>query len=435
MKKKINDKEAHCHKDTKPRSLLCFCVFMVVILVPPTGLHAQTNGLNYYIDAALQNSPLLKDYQNRQVINKLDSLIHKAVYKPQLDFSSTNIYAPNVKGWGYDAGIIDNGTFNALLTVRQTIIGKGNKKSQLQSYNLENQTLQNTVRLTEQDLKLAVISQYIATYNVLQEIAYNEEIRSLLEKEEVALKRLTEKAVYKQTDYLNFLISLKQQQLLIDQQTADYKNNIALLNYVCGIVDTASSVRLENPDITLLPSPSFENTLQYEQFRMDSLKIRNSDALIDYAYHPKLDVFADAGFNSTLAHHPYKNFGASIGLSLVVPIYDGNQRKSQHDKLKASEQTRKNYLDFSRKQYQQQLVQLYQQLRQTDAIIEQAQEIIRYTQTLVEAHGKLLQTGDASVTDYVLTVNNLLNARHTVVQNMNNRMQIINQINYWNYEK
>ncbi len=434
MKKVIDNCKAICRKNTKTRGFLCLRAFVAILLIFPVGLPAQTKDLNYYVNSALKNSPLLKDYQNQVVINRLDSLIHRAAYKPQVNFSTINVYAPNINGWGYDVGIIDNGTFNALFTMRQTIIGGGNKKSQLQSYNLENQTLQNTVKLSEQDLKLAVASQYIVAYNILQEIIYNEEIRDLLKKEEVALKKLTEKTVYKQTDYLNFLVSLKQQLLLINQQKADYKNNIALLNYVCGIVDT-TDIQLSDPNILLLPLPMFENTLQYNQFLLDSLKLRNSDEQIDYAYRPKLDVFADAGFNSTLTYQAYKNFGASIGLSLVVPLYDGGQRQKQHNKFKAAEQTRRNYLDFSRNQYQQQLVQLYQQLSQTDGIIKQAQEVVRYTQALMEAHGKLLQTGDASVTDYVLAINNFLNARHMVIQSTNNRMQIINQINYWNYEK
>jgi outer membrane protein TolC len=206
------------------------------------------------------------------------------------------------------------------------------------------------------------------------------------------------------------------------------------LNYVCGIEDT-TLVELSNPDILLLPPSSFENTLQASQFRLDSLKLLNRDAQVDYAYRPKLDVFADAGFNSSLTYRPYKNFGASVGLSLVAPIYDGNQRQKQHDKIRISELVRQNYREFAQKQYQQQIRQLYQQLQQTDAIIQQAQEVVRYTQALMEAHGKLLQTGNASITDYVLAINNFLNARHAVLQNTNNRMQIINQLNYWNYER
>ena len=409
-------------------------ILVLILAFMPMALCAQIKDLNYYMNVALENSPLLKDYQNQMVMNRLDSLILRAVYKPQVNFSSANIYAPKVGRWGYDPGIIDNGTFNALLSVRQSIIGKGNKKTQLQSYNLDNRVLQNTAKISKQDLNLAVASQYIAAYSDLQGIKYNEEIRILLNKEEVALKRLMEKAVYKQVDYLNFFMKLKQHLLLIDQQKASYENNIALLNYVCGIVDT-TAVELKAPDITLLPVPEFENTLQYEQFRLDSLKLKNGDALIDYAYHPKLDAFVDAGFNSTLTYQGYKNFGASIGLSLIVPLYDGGQRQKQHNKLKTTQLTRKNYLDFSHKQYRQQLAQFYQQLEQTDRIIKQAQEVMQYTQTLIEANGKLLQNGEVSVTDYILAVNSFLDASHAVIQSTTNRMQIINQINYWNYEK
>jgi paraquat-inducible protein B len=222
--------------------------------------------------------------------------------------------------------------------------------------------------------------------------------------------------------------------LLVSQQKSEYKNDLAVLNFLCGIAAT-SFVRLENPDITLRPTLSFENTLQFRNFQIDSLKIFNSNALIDFAYRPKLDLFADAGFNSTLDNYTYKHFGASIGFSLTVPIYDGGLRQKQHNKLKISEQIRKDYQDFSRQQYRQQLDQLYQQLQQTEAIISQAETVINSTQTLIDAYGKQMQTGDASMTDYMLSINNYLNAKHVITQQNNNKIQITNQINYWKQKK
>jgi len=408
--------------------ILFFLPFMFL-----SDLNAQTKDLNYYIQRSLENSPLLKDYQNQAIINQMDSLILKAAYKPQLNFSSTNVWAPTVKGYGYDEIITDGGNYNALLTISQTIIGKGNMKTRLNAYSLENQSVQNAKKISEQDLKLAVTTQYITAYGILREILYNEDIEKLLNKEEALLKKLTEKSVYKQTDYLNFQVTLQQQQLLISQQKSDYQNNIALLNYICGITDT-SFVRLEQPDISLRPAPAFENTLQYYNYQIDSLKIRNSDALIDYDYRPKLDVFVDAGFYSSFNYQAYKNFGASVGLSLAVPIYDGGQRQKQHNKMKVSEQIRSSYRDFSRQQYRQQIDQLHQQLEQTKLIINQAQGVIKSAQTLMDAYGKQMQTGDAAITDYILSINNYLSAEHVVTQQMNNQLQIINQINYWNYE-
>jgi hypothetical protein len=75
---------------------------------------------------------------------------------------------------------------------------------------LENQSVENEKKITEQELKLAVSTQYIAAYGILEEILFNEELESLLKKEEVLMKKLTENTVYKITDYLNFQVTLQQ---------------------------------------------------------------------------------------------------------------------------------------------------------------------------------------------------------------------------------
>ena len=414
------------------KRLLIFILFVFFALT--SGIYAQSRHLSYYIKQSLENSPLLKEYQNQMVINRLDSLILKADYKPSVNFSTNNFWAPVIDDFGYDESITHLGRNSAFFTVRQTIIGQGNLKNRLNTYALDNQSLQNSKSIKEQDLKLAVTTQYITAYGILQEILFNEEVINLLEKESLMLKKLAEATLYKQTDYLNFYVALQQQQLLVNRLKAEYKNNLALLNYLCGLEDT-SFVMLDKPDINLQPTLSFENTLQYYHFQIDSMKIQNKDALIDYTYRPKLDIFADAGFNSTLSNYTYKHFGASVGFSLTIPIYDGNQKQKQHNKFKISEQIRKDYQDFSRQQYRQQLERLYQQLEQTEEIIIQAQSVIITTQTLMDAYGKQMQTGDTSITDYMLSINHYLNAKHVINQHSINKTQIINQINYWNHEK
>jgi len=411
-----------------------FVVSSLFLFAFLSGLQAQTNDLTYYIRQALENSPLLKEYQNQMVINRLDSLILKADYKPSVNFSTTNSWAPIVDGFGYDQAITHKGRNSAFLTVRQTIIGQEHLKNRMNTYTLDNQSLQNKKAISEQDLQLAVTTQYITSYGMMQEILFNNDIIQHLEKEGEILKKLTEATLYKQTDYLNFHVALQQRQLLVSQQKAEYKNNLALLNYLCGISDT-SFVQLEKPDIILQPVLSFDNTLLRQNFIIDSLKIRNSNALIDYSYRPKLEVFADAGFNSTLDNYSYKHVGASIGFSLIIPLYDGGRRQEQHNKLKITELIRKDNQDFSRQQYRQQLEMLYQQLDETEKIIDQAQTVITSTQTLIDAYGKQMQTGDAAITDYMLSINNYMNAKHVITQQNINKIQIINQINYWNHEK
>jgi len=407
-------------------------------VVATQSIRAQTGGqtrdLQYYTGIALAGSPLLKDYAGQAAINSLDSLIGRAAYRPQVAAALDGRYAPGIAGFHYDRTNIDEKNLGALLTVSQTIVGGRNLGAQMASYGIAAQGLGNARKISEHDLRLAVATQYIVSWGALQEAQYNGDILSLLVREELMLKKLTEKAVYKQTDYLNFEVGMHQQQLLVDQLRAGYRDQIALLNYLCGIVDT-TQVALEAPNIALLPPPAFEATLQYDKFFIDSLRLNNSAKLIDYAYRPKLSAYADGGYSSTFVSTPQKNFGASIGLSLSIPIYDGGQRQREHNKIKTSEQIRSYYRDFAKRQYDQQVADLFRQLAQTDTVIAQAEQVIKYSQALIDAYGKQMQTGEASITDYMNALANLIIARQALTRNNTTKLQIISQINYWNNEE
>ena len=80
----------------------------------------------------------------------------------------------------------------------------------------------------------------------------------------------------------------------------------------------------------------------------------------------------------------------------------------------------------------QQIAQLSQQLKATEDLIGQINEQLRYSEALIDVNGKLLGTGDAKIADYILALSSYLNAKNLLTQNNITRLQIINQINYWN---
>ena len=129
---------------------------------------------------------------------------------------------------------------------------------------------------------------------------------------------------------------------------------------------------------------------------------------------------------------PYKNFGSSVALNLSIPIYDGHQRKLQYERLNILEQTRIYQRDFYTAQYHQQTAQLAQQLQTINQIINETNEQLKYVHTLMAANQKLLATGDVHIADYIIAINNYLNAQNTITQNIIKQFQIIAQINYWN---
>jgi outer membrane protein TolC len=395
---------------------------------------AQQKSLNDYISKGLTNSPLLKDYRNQQQLNLIDSMRLHASLGAQVNATSNNTYAPVFNGWGHDEAITNGANITALLAVSKEITSKRNRENQFKSIRLDNQNLQITAKISEQDLKKNITEQYILTYGLLQQYHYNIDLLILLKKEEQIFKKLTEQGIYKQTDYLAFIVNLRQQELGSAQIKIQYQGSLTQLNALCGNNDT-SSVILADPDLTLVTPPEVRNTLLYQQFITDSLKLYALDKQIDFMYKPKVSLYADAGYNSSLILTPWKNFGPSVGVSVSIPVYDGHQRQLQHDKVVVSERTRQNYREFYTNNYKQQVNALLQQLKAITQIEDQTSEQLKFTQTLIDANRKLIETGDAQVTDYIIAISNYLTAKNMIVQNTVAKYLLINQINYLNLSK
>ena len=392
---------------------------------------AQEKTLDFYINEGVQNSPVFKDYNNQKLSNLIDSMRILAGYKPQVSGQSTNSYAPSYNGWGYDYAITNGINFAQQIIATQKLVSKENLANQHEAIRLLNESITISGKITEQDLKKSITAQYISAFGSGQQFQFNKEVLDLLKKEETILKRMTESGIYRQTDYLSYLVTLKQQELLISQYNIQYQNEVAALNYLCGIRDTAA-VRLRKPEMQIAVLPEAENSVFYQQFVVDSMKLKNSEALVAFNYKPKVNLYADGGYLSSFAEQPYKNFGVSAGVTISVPIYDGKQRKMQVDKIAISEQTRQGYRDFFKKQYEQNIAKLFQQLHSTQKIIDDANNQIRYTEILIEANRKLLESGDVRMPDYILAIGNHLTAKNIVTQNNINQLQIINEINYCN---
>jgi outer membrane protein TolC len=253
----------------------------------------------------------------------------------------------------------------------------------------------------------------------------------LLTKEEVYLKKLTRANVYHQSDYLTFLVTLKQQQLSLLQARLQYKNDYATLNYLAGVADT-SMTELAEPMIQrpLLPNPY--NSIFFRQYKLDSLKLVNSRLLVGFSYKPKISITADGGYNSDFMGQAYKNFGVSAGFTFTMPIYDGGQRKMQYRKIDLQEETRANYKAFFNAQYKQQIAQLNQQIAENDNLVKQIDEQIKYSESLIKVDSDLLQTGDLRIADLILAVNNYLTIKNLRTTTNINKLLLINQLNYFN---
>lgn len=405
--------------------------FLIVFATCTFSRAQPQRSLNEYVQAALQTSPLLNDLKNQIASGKLDSIRMRAGYRPQVTASSTGTYAPVINGFGYEQAITNGQTLNALVGVNQAIISKNYLNAQLNQIKLNRDSLGNTVKLSEQDLKRTITTQYITAYGSLLQYQFNSEVVDLLAKEEDLLKKLTRNNVYRQSDYLAFLVTLKQQQLQLYQSRLQYKTDYTTLNYLSGIADTAM-VKLTAPDLKRTITPDVGSSLFFQQFKLDSIRLLNSRRLVDYSYKPKISLFADGGYNTDFSYRPYKNFGTSIGFTIALPIYDGGMRKLQYKRLSLQENTRQAYQSFFSVQYKQQIAQLNQQISDNTTLENQIRDQFKYSESLIKVDTQLLETGDVHIADLIIAVNNYLSVKNLLTQTNIAKLQLINQLNYWN---
>jgi outer membrane protein TolC len=382
------------------------------------------------MEKAQNNSPLLKDLSNQIQSNTIDSLLNRATYKAQITGNLNANYAPVINGVGYDAAITNGQSVSGLVGINQKIIGKNISNSQAESFKILKESLILNKKIALKDLNKVIVDQYITAYGNAEQIVYNQKIVALLSNGANTLKKLTQNAIYKQTDYLIFLSTLKQQELQVLQLKQQYQNDLGLLNYLSGETDT-TFVNLAKPDINLKTISSPEKTIFFKQFEVDSLKIVNQSKLIDNAYKPTLALLGDAGYLSSFEYQPYKNFGFSVGLGMSIPIYDGNQRSLQHQKNEQAVATNLAYKNHFNRQYQQRLLILNQKLKQAVETGNQLQSQLQITDALIEADKKLLLSGDAQITDFVIAIGNVITLNNSISQNKINKLLLINEINYW----
>jgi len=409
------------------------CGFYYTAWSQDTFVPSKNKGLDFFIEKAFVSSPAIKDYNNQLLINKIDSMRLSAGYGPQVAASSTGMYAPVIKGYGYDKVITNSQVLDALININYALTGSGWKKNQYKGLFLQRDSILYASKLTELDLRKAITEQYIAAFDSQQQVSFGRDICVLLNNEELILKKLTQANAYKQTDYLTFLVTLKQQELQLQQAEQQLKNDLSVLNYLSGINDTAKVI-LREPVLKndVAPLPVNAESFFVKPFDLDSLKAVNEREAIGFSYRPKLVLYVNGGYNSSLALQPYKNFGTSAGFTVSMPIYDGHQKKMQFNRFGLQMNTGMAYRDFFVKRQHQQVEMLRQQIDATEGMYKKIDEQIRFTRGLIEADSKLLRTGDVKIADFVIAINNYMAAQNLFRQTSISRLKLISQLNYWN---
>ena len=394
------------------------------------NLFSQERSLDFYIQQAISNSPLLKDLTNQIRSNSLDSLIIKASRHPRVSFDGSVYYAPLFNGYGYSEAVTNGEVFSTLVNVSQEVFSNKTAALQYKKLDIQNLSIANAGKITAIELKKTITRQYLEVFFLFKEIESSQEILKSLEKEDSILRQFTVNGIYKQTEYLSFFLELQSQQLWLRETNTQYNREFSQLNLLCGISDGNVS-RLLPPILVLKGEENPVNSPLFLRFRIDSLSILNEKLMLDRNYKPKVTWFTNAGILNNVPGDVYKNFGFALGVNLSIPVYDGDQRQLNYMKLKTSEETRRNYKEYFTWQYDVQLQQLKQELESTKSLVTDVEKQVATSGMLVKAYEELLSHGALPVTDYLVAIRNHILIRKKITDYQKRILQIITEINYW----
>ena len=404
-------------------------LLLVAIIFIFQGLSAQKQSLDYYIDKAIQNSPLLRDYQNQLSSSAVDSMLIRASQKYQTDVTSTISYAPVISDWGYDEAITNGANIIGQFGVKQEIMNKQVLNTKFKGINIKKQSVNNSIKISISDLKKSITTQYLTTYGDFNDIEFTRGQLKIVNDQLELLKHLVQNGVYKQSDYLSLLAEAQAQEMTITQLMGQYSTDLQSLNQLCGINDN-NDVELDTPVISELKIENFNQSPLFMQFKIDSIRIENEKQLVADQVKPKLNWYADAGLMSSTITDIYKHFGVSAGINLTVPIYDGGQRKLEIQKLTLTENTRSSYQNYFKSQYQQHVFQIYNDLSNLTRVVDQVKKQLATSKELIDVIRRQLSNGAIPVIEYLNALRNYTVINRMINQSEIKRLVLINELNY-----
>lgn len=386
---------------------------------------------------AQQNSPQLIELANQVSQNRLDSLRRKAQNGILINGTGAAVLYPSIRNrqgeavLGYDQAITNGGNYAVVGQVSKPVFNRALLANDYRILGNQGQVLRNNRQLSALDLRRTVTDQFLTAYAAQLQLDFARGLLTQLRQQDRQLRQLVEAGIFKQTQYLSFYLSVRTQEVTVDQNRLAYRRELGTLRALAGVADTAL-VALE------IPTPPTRRPLAgllapaQRQYTLDSLRNLFDRRAVDTYYLPRVSVVADAGLQSTsyLPRALSHSFGASGGLLLSIPVYDGHQRQLQYQRIALSEQSRRGYRQFITVQRRQQYEQLEGQIRAADALLVRIREQLRIAQTLVGATRQQLATGDVVILDYLNVVTSYRTLQFSLSQAETDRLRSLYALDF-----
>ena len=405
--------------------------------LPPAAAPASPRRLDEFLLVARQRSPQLREITNQVAQNRLDSLRRARQNGVQVGGAAAALYAPTVTNsqgenvFGYDNAVTNGGNYAALAQVSKPILNRFQLGTDYRLLENQGQVLRNTGRLTALDLRRSITEQFLTAYAAQLQLRFGRELLGQLRQQDEQLRALVNAGIFKQTQYLSFYLSVRTQEVSVEQNRLGYRRELGTLRALCGVADTAltsleAPARPAHRPLAGLLAPA------QRQYTLDSLRLGLERRAVDATYRPRLSAVLDAGLQSSapglLALR--RSVGLSGGLALSVPIFDGHQRQLQYQQLALSEQSRRGYRQFITGQRRQQYEQLEGLIRASDALLDRIREQLRVADALVRAARQQLATGDVAILDYLNLVTSYRTLQFNLTQAETDRLRSLYALDF-----
>ena len=404
---------------------------------------AQYN-LNYFINKALNYSPVIKDFGNLFLINNLQNKLDEAQNSAFKVYLSSNVlfapyfnnngilFTPNPSpnAIGYDAAVTNGGLYSAQINLDKNIFNGGLLDALKEQRMVQGKSYENKTTLEVHNLRKQITDQYLNTLQYLMLYKISKEIENNLSNQVKLTSDLVEKGYAKAQDYLLLKIEYKTRQIDLEQTWQNYKSGLAQLYSVCGIKDT-STVKIDSINLTLAKEEPSSNFLT--QYYLDSLNTANQQKVFETKYQPQLDLFFNAGLNAVELNNIQRKFGVSAGINFSLPILDGNQKNITRQQTYIAQQTLSEYKNYlaenifvKRRDAENRIKSLRKNLDDLNNQIEDYKNLLKISENQ-------LQQGNLSMIEYLTLIKNYIDLQKTDITTEINYQMEISNFNYWNW--
>ncbi len=411
-------------------------------------LSGQTHGLHFYLQQAVENSPLINKNTNTNKLLKLNKQQMEAILKkPLVSVEAGFLFAPiishdNQSGkfqwvsegadnyWGYDLATTDGGRYQAYFKVEQPLFKGSVLKAYSQKNTVSRQLNNNKTALTKHEIEQLVNYQYILCLRAKQQSTISNRLVNDMEEQLKILKKLVEHGIYKQTDLMILQIETENYKLEYQNFYTQYLNNLADLYLVCGMNEPLPAA-IKDTSFVIRPD-TIQNSFFLKKYELDSINISANRLMFEQKYKPQVSLFATAGMNSV--YLPAINrFGFSTGINFTWNIFDGNQKQIRHNKSLVELQT----LQFEKSNFiKTNQINKRKYLNRINAVNKKIQivenQLLEYKK-LWKLYSYELSQAQVSIMDFKNLIRDIAAKQQENLELHMEKQIVINSYNYWNY--